>query len=158
MEARAKSAAERALEMIDAGRLDRVSEENRLFWDGLIREKSEWITEATRGRGCLGRPLDRHQTPIVRWSNHPDSVTYAHYLEERDQGTADSPFACEDYVAFSWTTVFSGVVATECVLLGKRAEAWSVIGYRIEGVADYVQLDGMGRLSLQDPDERGALS
>jgi hypothetical protein len=82
-----------------------------------------------------------------------------HYLEERELGNAgDSPFSCDDYVSFTWTTVFAGVVASECLLLGKAREQWSVIGYRIDGISEYVQLDGVGRLSLHDPDERGALS
>jgi hypothetical protein len=154
----AKTQAERALEVLDAGDFSNLWREPRMFWDGALRGKDEWLAEVARGRGCLGRPKDRQKIPVVRWSNHPDGVAYVHYLEDRDLGESDSPFSCEDYVSFTWTTVFAGVVANECLLLGRARERWSVIGYRIDGIADYVQLDGMGRLSLHQPDERGALS
>jgi predicted Zn finger-like uncharacterized protein len=158
-EAEAKQVAERALASFDAGDFAAIWRGPRMFWDGLLRDRAEWLADVARGRSCLGRANDRQKVPIVRWSNHPDGVAYVHYLEERElDGSTDSPFRCEDYVSFTWTTVFGGVVASECLLLGALEGRWSVIGYRIDGISDYVQLDGVGRLSLQDPDERGSLS
>jgi hypothetical protein len=156
-ESAALKVAERALSAFDEGEFAGVFREPKMFWDGILRERSEWIEMVSHGRACLGRPVERPK-PVVRWSNHPDGIAYVHYLEERDLSTGESPFTCEDYVSFTWQTVFGGVVASECLLLGAHAGEWHVIGYRIDGIADFVQLDGVGRLSLQDPDERGSLS
>ena len=158
-EAEAMKVAEASLAAFDSLDFESVFREPKMFWDGILHDRSEWLAAAVRERGCLGRPVERKTAPMVLWSNHPGGIAYAHYLEERAvDGSSDSPFCCEDYVSFTWTTVFSGVSASECVLLGALRGEWSVIGYRIDGIADYVQLDGVGRLSLQDPDERGALS
>jgi hypothetical protein len=154
----ARSVAEAALAALDESRFPEVSSEPRLFWDGILHSRDEWIGEVSRDRGCLGRPRDRHKQPVVRWTNHPDTIAYVQYLEEQAAGSGTSPFSCEDYVSFTWTTTFGGAIAAECIILGKRTSGWSVLGYRLDGVGDFVQLDGVGRLSLNDPDEQGALS
>ncbi len=154
----ARQVAESALAALDAGDFDRHWDQARMFWDGMLRDRTEWIAETAKNRGCLGRPFDRHKAPMVRWSNHPDGVAYVQYLDERDlHDCADSPFSCEDYVSFTWTTVFGGAVAGETIILGKRSDVWTVLGYAIEGVSEYVQLDGVGRLSIREPDDQGAL-
>lgn len=159
MEDRARRVAERAVEALDDGDVASLWRPPRMFWDGGVYSREEWIAEVSRGRACLGRPRERRNPPAVHWSNHPDGIAYVHYLEERDVVNDEtSPFSCEDYVSFTWTTVYAGVVANECVILGLYQGTWTVLGYRIDGVADFVQLDGVGRLSIPETGERGALS
>lgn len=158
-EDQARRVAEEALEALDAGDVASLWRPPRMFWDGGVYARDEWISEVELGRACLGKPRERRNPPKTHWSNHPDGIAYVHYLEEREALSHEvSPFSCEDYVSFTWTTIYAGVVAHECVILGLSQGAWVVLGYRIDGVAEYVQLDGVGRLSIPETGEAGALS